>query len=62
MATSIQSVSGINEDLIPIQIPVDNKMYKLLVKQSAIPLISNRKYLAHLYFELTEKIYFNGLT
>ena len=48
MATSIQSVSGINEDLIPIQIPVDNKMYKLLVKQSAIPLISNRKYLAHL--------------
>ena len=43
MAARIKSSSGINEILFPTEFPVNNKIYKLLVKQSAISLKSDHK-------------------
>ena len=37
MAARIKSSSGINGILFPTEFPVNNKLYKLLVKQRAIP-------------------------
>ena len=44
MAARIKSSSGINGNLFPTEIPVNNKLYKLLVKQSAIPMISDHRF------------------
>ena len=44
MAARIKSSSGINGNLFPTEFPVNNKLYKLLVKQSAIPLISVHRF------------------
>ena len=44
MAARIKSSSGINGNLFPTEFPVNNKLYKLLVKQSAIPLISDHRF------------------
>ena len=46
MAARIKSSSGINGILFQTEFPVNNKLYKLLVKQSAIPLISDHKILS----------------
>ena len=46
MAARIKSSSGINGILFPTEFPVNNKLYKLLVKQRAIPLISDHKILS----------------
>ena len=47
MAARIKSSSGINEILFSTEFPVNNKLYNLLVKQSAISLISDHKILSH---------------
>ena len=44
MAARIKTSSGINANLFPTEFPVNNKLYKLLVKQSAIPLISDHRF------------------
>ena len=53
MAARIKSSSGINEILFPTEFPVNKKLYKLLVKQSAISLISDHKILSrYIFFSL----------
>ena len=49
MAARIKSSSGINEILFPTEFPVNKKLYKLLIKQSAISLITDHKILVSLY-------------
>ena len=44
MAARIKSSSGINGNLFPTEFPVNNKLYKLFVKLSAIPLISDHRF------------------
>ena len=44
MAARIKSSSGINGNLFPTEFPVNNKLYKLLVKLSAIPLILDHRF------------------
>ena len=46
MAARIKSSSGINGILFLTEFPVNNKLYKLLVKQSAISLIPDHKSLS----------------
>ena len=38
------AASGINGNLFPTEFPVNNKLYKLLVKQSAVQLISDQRF------------------
>ena len=44
MAARIKSSSGIDGNLFPAEFPVNIKLYKLLVNQSAVPLISDHRF------------------
>ena len=44
MAARIKSSGRLNGNLFPTEFPVNNKLYKVLVKQSAIPLISDHRF------------------